>query len=132
MKPNDDPRNVSVWLHEYSAHRVPAHLDVVLRETSVRRQRPAWSILERWLPVDLTSRASTLAPPRLGRAIVIALLILAFVALAIVAVGSRQHRVPPPFGPARNGALLASADGDIFSVDPGVCCVDALITGDTP
>ena len=32
--------------------------------------------------------------------------------------GSRQHRVPPPFGPARNGELLSSADGDIFVVDP--------------
>jgi Tol biopolymer transport system component len=131
MNPNDDARNVSTWLHEYAAHRVPAHLDVVLRETSARRQRPAWTIPERWLPVDLTSRAGTLAPPRLARAIVIALLVLAFVALAIIAVGSRQQRVPPPFGPARNGALLASADGDIFSVDPKSAASTPLITGDT-
>ncbi len=131
MNPNDDARDVSDWLHEYSAHRVPAHLDAVLRETSARRQRPAWTIPERWLPVDLTSRASTLAQPRLGRAIGIALLILAFVALAIVAVGSRQQRVPPPFGPARNGILLSSADGDIFSVDPKSAASTPLITGDT-
>ncbi len=131
MNPNDDARDVSDWLHEYSAHRVPAHLDVVLRETSARRQRPAWSILERWLPVDLTSRAGTLAPPRLGRAILVALVILVLVGLALVAVGSRQQRVPPPFGPARNGVLLSSADGDIFLVDPTSAASTPLITGDT-
>ena len=131
MNPNDDARDVSDWLHEYSAHRVPAHLDVVLRETSARRQRPAWTIPERWLPVDLTSRAGTLAPPRLGRVILVGLLILALVALAIVAVGSRQQRVPPPFGPARNGALLASADGDIVSIDPTSGTRTPLIMGDT-
>jgi hypothetical protein len=27
--------------------------------------------------------------------------------------------VPPPFGPARNGAIVASHDGDIYAVEPG-------------
>ena len=52
MNANDDPgRVVSDWLHEFGAHRVPDHLDAVLRTTSTRRQRPAWSSLERWLPM---------------------------------------------------------------------------------
>ena len=38
--------------NEYAAHRVPGHLDAVLQETSTMRQRPAWSSLERWLPVQ--------------------------------------------------------------------------------
>ena len=55
--------------------------------------------------MDLASRASTLAPHRLGRAMLIVLLVLAVVGLAIVAIGSRQPRLPAPFGLARNGEL---------------------------
>ena len=47
-------RKVSDWLHADAEHRIPDHLDAVLRRTSVERQRPAWSSLERWLPVDTT------------------------------------------------------------------------------
>ena len=71
----------------------------VVAQTAVTRQRPWWSSLERWLPMDLTTRASTLAPPRLGRVILVGLLILALVGLAIVAAGSRQPRLPAPYGP---------------------------------
>jgi hypothetical protein len=132
MNPDDvRSRAISEWLDEFSAHRVPDHLDAVLRQTQARRQRPAWSIPERWLPMDLTSRASTLASPRLGRGLLIALLLLAIVGIAIVAIGSRQHRVPPPFGPARNGLLLAGADGDISSLDPVTYASSPLIAGPT-
>ncbi len=132
MNPDDvRSRAISEWLDEFSARRVPEHLDAVLRQTRARRQRPAWSIPERWLPMDLTSRASTLAPPRLGRVLLIVLLLLASVGIAIVAIGSRPHRVPPPFGPARNGELLASADGDIFVVDPKSGQTSPVIAGPT-
>lgn len=79
--------------------------------------------------MDISTRAGTLAPPRMGRVILVALLVVALVALAIVAVGSRQRRVPPPFGPARNGELLSSADGDIFAVDPNSGQATPVIAG---
>ena len=44
-------------------------------------------------------------------------LLLVAIAAAIVAVGSRP-RLPPAFGPARNGALVYARDGDIFRLDP--------------
>ena len=47
---------VSDWLHADAEHRVPDHLDAVLRRTRTERQRPAWSSLERWLPVQPTLR----------------------------------------------------------------------------
>jgi dipeptidyl aminopeptidase/acylaminoacyl peptidase len=126
---NDDPgRLVSDWLHEYGAHRVPNHLDAVLGETSTRRQRPAWSSLERWLPMDLTTRASTLAPLRLGRLVVIALLVLALAAATFLVVGSRQPRIPAPFGPAANGIRIASSDGDIYVLDATTQVPRTLIT----
>ena len=81
--------------------------------------------------MNLTARATSFAPPRLGRVIAIAILVLALVALTIVAIGSRQHRVPPPFGPARNGEIVSSADGDIFLVDPVMHSSSPLIAGPT-
>ncbi len=81
--------------------------------------------------MNLTARATSFAPPRLGRAIAIALLVLALAALTIVAIGSRQHRVPPPFGPARNGEIVSSADGDIYLVDPVTHASSPLIAGPT-
>ncbi len=57
MNPTDSfDRNVSDWLHVDAEHRVPAHLDAVLRRTRSERQRPAWSSLERWLPMESTAR----------------------------------------------------------------------------
>ena len=56
MNPSDAfDRHVSDWLHADAEHRVPEHLDAVLRRTRTERQRPAWSSLERWLPVDTST-----------------------------------------------------------------------------
>ena len=94
---------VSDWLHADAEHRVPEHLDAVLRRTRTERQRPAWSSLERWLPVQTDTslhagpedRLATGRPrpgPR-GRGD------------RRSWIGTRQ-RLPPPFGPARNGAIV--------------------------
>ena len=91
-------------------------------------QRRWWSSLERWLPMDLTNRASTLAPPRLGRAILVVLLILGLVVLAIAAVGARQHAVARSVRARAQRILVASADGDIFSIDPTSGAKTPLIT----
>src|SRR3954453_13472959 len=90
---------VSDWLHEDAEHRVPEHLDAVLRRTSTERQRPAWSSLERWLPMQTTLRFAPV--PRIAWLVVVLGLIFA-IGLAVLAVGSRRQ-LPAPFGPARNG-----------------------------
>jgi len=59
---------------------------------------------------------------------VLALVALVIAALLVIVVGS-QRRLPPPFGLARNGALLASANGDIFSIDPVTGRSTPLIAG---
>ena len=56
-------RNLSIWLHEDAEHHVPDHLEEVLQRTATARQRPAWSSLERWLPMDTTFRRSVFARP---------------------------------------------------------------------
>ena len=108
-------RTVSDWLHEDAEHRVPDHLDAVLRRTRTERQRPAWSSLERWLPMQTTLR---LAPvPRIAWLFVIAGLVVAFGAAALFV--ASQPRLPAPFGIARNGGVVHdAADGDIHAFDP--------------
>src|SRR4051812_16613648 len=115
---------VSDWLHVDAEHRVPEHLDAVLRGTRTERQRPAWSSLERWLPVQTTLRLTPV--PRVAWLLVVLGLILAIGAAALW-VGTRQ-RLPAPFGPARNGAIVSSHDGDIFAVDP-VTHAERLLVG---
>jgi hypothetical protein len=130
MNPDDArSRAISEWLDEFSAHRVPDHLDEVLRQTQARRQRPAWSIPERWLPVDLTSRAIPVSAPRVGRLLLLALLLLALVAAAGLLAGSQRHRVPPPFGLARNGAVMDWGGGDIYLADSVNAVPRAIIAG---
>jgi dipeptidyl aminopeptidase/acylaminoacyl peptidase len=107
-------RNLSTWLHEDAEHHVPDHLAEVLQRTAATRQRPAWSSLERWLPVDTTLRPRLVMLPRASRLVLVAALILIMAALAIIAVGSYRSRVPEPFGLARNGLIVTSRDGDIY------------------
>jgi hypothetical protein len=120
-------RTISDWLHADAEHRVPEHLDAILRRTSTERQRPAWSSLERWLPVQTTLRFTP--APRLAWLLVVLGLILAIAATALW-IGTRQ-RLPNPFGPARNGAIVMSHDGDIYAVDPVTHAERLLIGGKT-
>ncbi|MDF2735058.1 MAG: translocation protein TolB, partial [Chloroflexota bacterium] len=121
-------RNLSTWLHEDAEHHVPDHLEEVLQRTAVTRQRPAWSSLERWLPMDTTLRPRLLPLPGAGRLLLVAaLLILA--ALAVIAIGAWQSRLPDPFGLARNGLIVTSRDGDILLIDP-VTTDSRVISGD--
>ena len=95
----------------------PDYRDDIVRQTATMRQRPAWTLPERWLPMSvLSSRVAS--PPRVPLRLiaVAALLILAIVAVLLVA-GSRS-RVPAPFGLAGNGVIAYSRNGDIFTIDP--------------
>jgi hypothetical protein len=129
MTTNDSfDRRLSSWLERDAVARVPDHLDEVLVHTAATRQRPWWSSPERWLPMDLTTRANALTPPRIGRTLVIAFLLVALLAAALIIVGTRRQ-VPPPFGLARNGAIVTSHDGDIYKVDPATKAATLLISG---
>jgi WD40 repeat protein len=116
---------LAAWLEEDSVHRVPDHLDEVLVQTRAMRQRAWWSSPGRWLPVQTTLR---LVPvPKMPAIIVVVALLLA-IAVAIVAVGSRS-RLPEPFGPARNGALVYGADGDIYRLDTAAGAPSVIVGG---
>lgn len=63
--------------------------------------------------MDTTLRPRLITLPRVSRLALVAALIIILAALAI-AVGSRQSRLPEPFGLARNGMIVTSRDGDLY------------------
>jgi Tol biopolymer transport system component len=107
-------RDLSGLLTDLYVGALPDYRDDLLRSTAATRQRPAWSFPTRWLPMDLTMRRVP-AVPVAWRALAVALLILALLAAAIY-VGS-QRKVPPPFGLAGNGSIIATVDGDLVVRD---------------
>jgi dipeptidyl aminopeptidase/acylaminoacyl peptidase len=123
-------RAIPELMTELAPTHVPDYFDDLLQETATTRQRPAWSSLERWLPMDVAlPRPSSRSRSFAGLA---ALLIVGLLlgAIALAYVGSRAQAVPAPFGPAANGALyFSSADGDIFRVDTVDGTPRAIVTG---
>jgi Tol biopolymer transport system component len=104
-------RVLADWLREGPEMGPREGLERTLAATHRIGQRPGWTFPERWLPMQLTmARTPALRPQLL--LVTLALLIVALVAAALL-VGSGS-RVPPPFGPARNGALVFERGGDLL------------------
>ena len=97
----------------------PTYRDHVLQQTVRTRQRPAWLILERWLPmVDIAGQPVLVRRlPWRTIGLVVLLMALLVVALAALAVGGRP-KLPAPFGPAGNGLVAYDSDGNIYTADP--------------
>jgi len=110
-------RQLQGILEDLAVPRRPEYLDDLHRQLAATRQRPAWTLPERWLPMTEYAIRSVPAPRLPLRAIGAVLLIAAILLAAIVVVGSRT-RIPPPFGPAGNGLITWALDGDIFVGDP--------------
>jgi Tol biopolymer transport system component len=49
---------------------------------------------------------------------------------AVVVVGSRQTKLPPPFGVARNGQITYAANRDIYTADPVTGVSMPIVVGD--
>ena len=79
--------------------------------------------------MDLTAQPRFLARPTLGKALLVGVVLVALIGIAIIAVGSRVQRVPPPFGLAANGQIAYWADGDILVADPDGTHAHAVISG---
>ena len=100
-------------------------LDTALTGVAATRQRPAWLIPYRWLPIDRSEAA------RIRTAVVIVVTVAAIVVSAIAAgllVGS-QRRLPPPFGIAKPGLIAFDLGGDIFVANPDGTGRRQLTTG---
>jgi len=96
----------------------PDYRDDIVRRTAQLRQRPAWTLPERWLPMSVVTTRLT-SPPRLSlRLVVLTLLIVALVAGALLFAAGSQRHLPAPFGLAANGLIAYAEGGDIYTADP--------------
>ena len=124
-------RDLPGLLTDLVAPSMPPYRDDIVRRTALTRQRPAWTFPERWLPVDLTTEHVSGAPIRWRPIAVAALVLIAIVAAALFAAGSRppQPLPAPPFGPAANGLIVYATDGDLYLGDPTTDASRAIISG---
>lgn len=98
---------------------MPTYRKDLLQQVERTPQRPAWRFLERWIPMaDIASRPA-FAPRMPSRAVGMALIVLALlIALAVAVVGTRQAKLPAPFGPAANGFIPYVSGGELYVGDP--------------
>jgi hypothetical protein len=111
-------RHLPSALTDLAAPATPDYLTDILGRTAATSQRPAWASLERWLPMELTTArvpATRLPMRQLG---VLALIGILLAAMLAAYVGTHQQKVPPPFGPAANGLVAATRNGDLFAAEP--------------
>jgi len=108
-------RVLADWLREGPEQGPREGLERALAATRRVGQKPGWTLPERWLPMQLTMVRTPSLRPILA-IVMMALLTLALVATALF-IGSQRRAVPPPFGPASNGAIVFDKAGDLFIAD---------------
>ena len=104
-------RDLPAALTELATAPYPAYVEDILTITRRTPRRPAWQFPSRWLPFQIG--------PRLRPVLIVGVVLLVVLALLIALVGSRQHRLPSPFGPAANGvvAYAEKGQGYVASLD---------------
>ena len=110
---NASDRLLVEWLTEGPEEGPRPALERALAATRRTPQRPGWTFVQRWLPMELTMRRAFLPRPLI--LILLAALVALVLAGVILSVGS-PHRLPPAFGPAANGAILVDVDGQLISM----------------
>ena len=125
-------RTVSDWLDEQAGRGAPDYLDEILARTTRTRQRPAWSSLERWLPVQTTLRFAPV--PRIAWLLVVDRSSWSPLGAAAVLIGSRTARAPAAVraGRATARSCYGGEDGDIYALDPATGASTAVDHGRRP
>lgn len=132
MTARDDlDRHLTAWLMETAPMDEPELLlGQVLARTARTRRRPAWLIPERWTILSAISTSAAAVSRMPWRTVgALTLLILALVVGAVLVAGSRPRAVPAPFGPAANGQILYSVNGDILAVNSPSASPRTIVAG---
>ena len=106
----------------------PDYRDDLFEQTATHRQRPAWTFPERWLPMSVATRRLPIAPVPWRMIGVLALVIALAAAALLLTAGSQRRHLPPPLGPAANGPLMFSTNGDLFERDGFTGAIRPLLT----
>jgi Tol biopolymer transport system component len=134
MTPSD-PRSTDVgtlltaWFEADAPSREPDGLvDAALARTTRVRPLPVWRLPERWIPMQLAMRRSTVANA-VPILVVLALLVTLAVGLLLIGAG-RPRPLPLPDGLAGNGRLVYVGAGNLLSSDPTGGDVRTLVDSD--
>jgi Tol biopolymer transport system component len=114
-------RDFAEALVDLAGPRTPDYFEHVLERAVSRRQRPAWTFPERWLPMGVLARRLPLFPALPARTVGLLLMLLLLLAATVaIGIGAMlwQQRPAPPFGIAANGVVAYGQDGDIYSAQP--------------
>jgi Tol biopolymer transport system component len=124
-----EPR-LSELLTGLAAPSIPDYTDDVLARTAGLRQRPRWTLPERWLPMGVLAQRSVYVPRLPWRTVIVAALLLVVLAATVAWFGS-QRRPAPPFGLARNGSIMYAVDGDLVTWNPDTETTTTILSGPT-
>jgi Tol biopolymer transport system component len=121
-------RDLPALFENLAEPQTPDYIDDLFWQTAHTTQRSAWAFPERWLPMLEIARRPVVAARLPWRPLaVVALVVFALVASLMLA--GAQRRLPPLYGPAANGMIATSSNGDIFTYDPRTGVSRAIITG---
>ena len=107
-------RRIGEALDGLAPLRRPDYLDDILQLTARTSQRPRWTFMERWLPVDTTLQRPTLFGRIPIRQLIVLALLVAFAASALALYVGSRNQLPPPIGPAKNGQIVYGQGGDLY------------------
>jgi TolB protein len=103
----------------------PNYLPDIVAQAGRTRQRPAWTFLEKWLPMDIAVRRQGVPRAVLVFALLALLLALLLAMAAFVGVG----RTRPALAAATNGQLAFASGGNVNVVEPTGSGRRTLVSG---
>jgi hypothetical protein len=112
-------------LDEVGGSARPDYLTDIVAQAGRTRQRPAWTFLERWLPMDIAVRRQGV--PRAVLVFALLALLITLLVATVAFVGTRPTR--PVLAAATNGQIAFSSGGDIIVVEPDGTGRRTLISG---
>jgi Tol biopolymer transport system component len=110
-------RRIAAAVDDIATARLPDYLDDIFQVTARSSQRPRWTFLERWLPMDTTLGRGPLVGRLPIRSVALLLLLLALIGGVLAAYVGSQRPTLAPFGPAANGQLVFGLGGDLYVAD---------------
>ena len=107
-------RRLNAALGEVGGPARPDYLADIVAQAGRTRQRPAWTFLERWLPMDIAVRRQGV--PRAALVFAVLALLITLLVATVAFIGGRPSQ--PPLAAATNGLLAFVSGGDIVAVEP--------------
>ena len=111
--------------NEVGGQARPDYLPDIVAQARRTRQRPAWTFLERWLPMDIAVRRQGV--PRAVLAFAVLALLITLLVATVAFIGTRPSQ--PPLGDATNGLIAFASGGDLIVVEPDGTGRRSLISG---